>query len=472
MHASTSTFIGVLALASGLATPVLGEPLSLSDVLSASVQHDQRIRAAGFEADARQAEIRAVSRKMLPTVRLEANAFLWDSAFDYQFDFAPLGEALGPLLPPGAQVDLPQMNLRVRDDFVFTFQASLVQPLSQLYRIYKGYQAKSEMFASAQAEVEAQRLNVQREASRAYFNHLQAMRARITLAQALEQVDAFEVQTQRYMKAGLVEREALLKVQVQRAELERARIEVEKGVALSGSMLNMLMGRDLETALELQCGTMTPTVAGTPCPDVPADRAAEIDLAEQQEEAVNNRPDLKSARAQRQAAGHGRKATYGKLWPDVTALLAYQNNQGTGEFMPENAVFGGVTLTWNAFEWGATYAEYDAAKSRASAAGAAVQGAEDGIRLRIKQRRLEVEGASAQIDVARAGLDLAQENLRLEEARFEAQTNTATDLLAAQTSVVKAENALNTAVLDHQAKQIELRLALGRDLTRPSRNEQ
>jgi len=472
MHASTYTLIGTLALATGLAVPAHGAALTLDDLLSASVEHDQRIRAAGFEAQARAAEIRSVSRRMLPMVRLEANAFIWDSAFDYQFDFTPLGEALGPILPPGAQVTLPTMNLRVRDDFVFTFQASLVQPLSQLYRIYKGYEAKSEMFASAEAEVQAQRLNVQREATRAYFNHLGALRARGTLAQALQQVEAFEVQTQRYAKAGLVERDALLKVQVQRRELERAQIEVEKGVALSASMLNMLMGRDLETPLELSCAVNSSTVAGTPCPDVPKALDDGSDLAGLQEEAVQNRPDLKSARAQKKAAGHGRKATYGKLWPDVTALLAYQNNQGTGEFMPENAVFGGVALTWNAFEWGATYAEYDAAKARAAQAAAAVQGAEDGIRLRVKQRQLEVAGARAQVAVARAGLELAQENLRLEKARYDAQTTTATDLLSAQTSVVKAQNALNTAVLERQAKQLELRLALGRDLTQASRNSQ
>ncbi len=471
MQAFTYKTIGLLALASGLATPALGAPLSLSDVLTTSLKHDRRIVAAGFAVEARAEEAKSVQRRMLPMLRMEANAFVWDSAYEYTFDFTPLGQAFGPLLPPGTQLQLPEMKLLVRDDLVLTFQASVVQPLTQLYRINKGYQAKSAMREAAEADVQVQRLQVQKEAAIAYFNHLGALRAQATLAQAMQQVEAFEVQTQNYLDAGLLEKDSLLKVQVQRRELERATIEVEKGIALSASMLNMLMGRDLESPLQLQCAVQSATVAGVPCADVPAALDEKLALGDLQDEAVNNRPDLQGARAQSKAARHGQSATYGKLWPDITALVAYQNNQGTGEFMPDNAAFGGLSLTWNAFEWGATYSEYNAAKAKAAQAAALVAGAEDGIRLRIKQRRLEVKGAGAQVDVARAGLELAQENLRLETARYEAQTTAATDLLAAQTSAVKARNALNTAVLQLQAKQIELRLALGRDVNAPSRNQ-
>lgn len=454
-----------LLTAASIAAPALAEPLSLDAVLSASVEHDRRIVAAGLEAEAREADARAVGRRLLPVLKAEANAFVWDSAFDYEFDFTPLGQAFGPLLPPGTQLDLPALDLRVRDQFVFTFQATIAQPLSQLYRIYRGSQAKDKMVEAAQADVDRKRLDVQGEAVEAYFNHLAALRARDTLNKALEQVDAYEKKTKSYLEAELIEKDALLKVQVQRRQLERARIEVDKGVALTASMLNMLMGRPLDTPVELTCGTATTSVALASCTRSATSDLGADDLAAWQDEAVTARPELRSARAQQAAADLGKKATYGELWPDVTALVAYQNNQGTGEFVPENAVFGGVALTWNVFEWGATKAKYDAMKARAAQAEAMVAHAEDGIRLHVQQKRLELEGARAEIEVAQAGLELAQENLRLEQARYDAQTTAATDLLAAQTSVVEAENALDRALLQKQAKQLELRLAAGRDLT-------
>lgn len=101
------------------------------------------------------------------------------------------------------------------------------------------------------------------------------------------------------------------------------------------------------------------------------------------------------------------------MFPELNLVAAYNHNAGMGDLMLRNEAFVGLMLNWNAWDWGSTLAEADAASLRAREAALRVRAAEDGLRLEVAQRYFELEEARKSEAVARAALLLAEENLRL-----------------------------------------------------------
>lgn len=441
-----------------------GEYLELQDMLRIAVQNNPQLKAAALEVAVREAGEKSVTRHMLPTVRVEAKAMLWNDKFHFKRFQNELGPMLGQMAQQmgggtAPQGPMPDLTLNVRDQFMLTFQAMIIEPLGSLYQIYQGGQAKAHMTDAARHDLKAEQSKLELQLVEAYFNHISASKMLEVTEAALKQVEAFEKKTRQYMDAGLAEKRSLLKVEVQRQQLQQNQLQAQKGVRLTLAMMNMLMNRPLDTPFGIRC------LKDKSCETAKFDRTLHgQDLVQLQNEAVDHRPELLSARQQREAAGRGAKAKSAALLPELNAVVAYQHNHGTGEIMPEDAVFGGLMLNWNVFEWGATQAEADEASLQHQKAQAAISAAEAGIRLDVHQKRLELEEAMAGRGVAKAAKDLAAENLRLEEAGYEVQNTTATDLLAAQTAHVKADIEYTVAEMKVRLAERQLWVALGRSL--------
>jgi outer membrane protein TolC len=219
-------------------------------------------------------------------------------------------------------------------------------------------------------------------------------------------------------------------------------------------MINMHMGRPLSTTFEISFEDKESFQQILTRP-----------LSKQQSEAIQNRPELIAARHQKQAASHGKDALIGKLLPEINLIASYQNNYGMGDFMLENEFFGGVMLSWNFWEWGAKFYKMKAAEAKYEKAVKSIAFAEEGIKLDVEQKRLSLEEAVKQHELAHARLKHAEENLRIEQSKYEVQESTATDLLQAQTSALRAEKDITVATMQIRVAQHQLLLAMGIGLT-------
>lgn len=463
-----SSIFGIAFASSAAAdTSPAGKPaddppvLALEQIIERALAHNKSLEVAALEVQARAHDRDAVAAKALPTLRAEITGLRWDDEFDYVFDTAPLAEAFAPILPPGSPaVALPDLGINIRDAWTLQSQLMVVQPLTGLVQLHHGAAAKGHMVDAAREDAVAARHEIEGKVLVAFYAHAAAVRMAATVEAALEQIAAFTTQTKAYVDAGLVERDALLKIDVQRAQMEKARFQARKGVDLTRAQLNLYMDRPLDAPFTAQCADDTTIEARV----AEARARLEVPLADLQRAAVEARPELRSARQQRAAAEAGRSAVRAEWLPEVNAMVAWQNNQGLGDIMPENAAFGGLMMKWNFWEWGATEAKIDAADVRARQAVATIDAAEDGIALHVEHQRLELIESLEQKTVAEVALTSAVENLRIEEARYAAQETTAADLLAAQTARVRAENDHALALIGVQAAARSLDLATGRDL--------
>jgi outer membrane protein len=345
------------------------------------------------------------------------------------------------------------MEVTVRDQVTAKLTVMLVQPLTQLYQITYGHRAREALAQAGAVEVTGARRALQLQVAQAFFGAHGAEEMLQSILQSERQLEAMEQQTRRYLEQGLINKDALLKVQVQREELARSRFAVEKGIRLSHATLNMLMGRPLDAPLSL-----------APPPPVTMAGTATVSLSALQAQATDARPELVAGRAKVRAAEAAHDATFGKLFPDLNLVGAYNHNAGMGDLMLRNEAFVGLMLSWNVWEWGSTWAESQAAGHRAQEAALRIRAAEEGLQLEVAQRYLDLEEAKKAAAVAEAALALAQENLRLEQNYYAAQQSTATDLLSAETATLRARNDRTVATIQVQLAERALTVATGQDL--------
>ena len=110
-------------------------------------------------------------------------------------------------------------------------------------------------------------------------------------------------------------------------------------------------------------------------------------------------------------------------------------------------------MSWTPFAWGETYHALREAKARARQVELALERAESLIGLEVEANHAKAEAQLETINVAKTRIEHAEELYRVERARFEVEHATATDLLAAQTALLRAR-------LDHDAARYSYLTAL------------
>ena len=435
---------------------------TLEDCLKRSVAKSSEIEVAKMEAEIQEYERKSMRGNYFPKVSLDARIVKFNDPVYLDVDLSFLSVLLQDFLPMLSPETLAQLGamqeeglqLKVRDDLIYEAGVTVVQPLTQLYRISAGDRARKALAVAARREGISVQRKIELQVVKAYAGLVAAVSMEKTIASALVQLDAMEKQVQGYLDAELVERNALLKVRVARAQYQKNLFSAQKGADMARAALNMLMDRPLTASLE-PSSDMTVRLQK---------KDIDASLSVQQKEAVDSRPELESARAKVEAAKYAQKATAGKMIPELSLVFRYHNTQGTGQMQPENELFGGLILTWDIWDWGVDYYETQAAKSRYRKAQTQVSNAEDMIRLDVQSKWLELQEARKSVEVSEKQAELADENLRIEQMRYDANEATTSDLLEAQTLQLKAANDLIIARINVDAALYSLAVARGLDL--------
>ncbi|NOZ00776.1 MAG: TolC family protein [Deltaproteobacteria bacterium] len=460
----------LVALGFFLAVTLVGVPepharqLSLRDAMQQAVMNNPNLKAAGYEADARLQEQHSVRGRFLPVIKTSANVLYWDDKFSAGVDLSAITDILGdlaPLLPQTSQDKLANLknsspSIQIRDRLTYKASVTIAQPLIQLYGIYFNHAAAGGLAKAAAYDLESARLQLELEVARTYYGMLAGMRMTDSLAVALEQVGAYESQVRAFLDAGRVERNALMKVEVQQAELQKAQFAADKAVRLSRARLNVLMGQPQDTEFEPEPIRLDDE------PDHPS--PGPEPLSSYVDHALAKRPDLLSIRQTMNASRARRQAAISAMLPELNAVFNYDYNGGMGEIQPENQYFVGLTLSWNIWEWGASYYQVKAAESRMDQAASRLAGQSQQVELEVKSRKLDLEEALQGHGVALVQRKQAAENLRIEKARYAAGQTTTADLLQAQAIDVKSANDLILAEMKVLESRQALLVAGGYDL--------
>lgn len=454
--------------------------LSLSEALNLALEQNPELHLEKSKIEEAEETAKSMASLFGPKLSAEGNLLLWDSALPFKLDLPTSSSTSSSSnitpeqiqqmnLTPDEMVTLakysdllavfpkltPLMfsgfsNMRnIRDQVTGQISLTLAQPLTPLLQINAGYQATKLMSESASLDFLGKRDDVMFKTSEAYLQLLQTMQFTEVAKTGVEQVAKHIEQAQKYYSAGLIGKQEVLKAQVELARANEQLIKARYGSSLAESALAMHLGLSIDEKI-----TPTEKVADPP-------PKFEMSLEDCLRQAQDKRNELKAMGKKIEAAEQNRSRTKWSLLPQLVAAGTYQRTHGQGTFSPESSYFVGGILKWDIWEWGRTNHELKAASAKRSQAEIGQHLIKQGIYLQTKKAYLDLKQSEEALEVARTSITKAEEDFRIEQKRFESNTNTGTDVLDAQLALTRAKLSYTTALYGYYIAQASLKRAIG-----------
>src|SRR5581483_9106990 len=185
-------------------------------------------------------------------------------------------------------------------------------------------------------------------------------------------------------------------------------------------------------------------------------------LAEVENQALTNRPDLKRIGSEEQAQRQSVSIAKSSFGPRVNAFAGWEMDNPT--FVAGgggNNWLGGVEMQIDLFQGGAKRAALARERALQEKITAMKQVASDRIRLEVRRAYHNVESARQEVEVARAAIAQAQDSLRINQDRYDAGLTTVTDLLGAEEAALHSQTDYWEAVYRFHTSYAGLELAGG-----------
>ena len=363
---------------------------------------------------------------------------------------------LSPITPPvfAGGIRFPV----ILDNFVL--QASLSVPLSDyLFRLSKAYSAATLSEEAAKLDTLAAETKAASDARVAFYNWVKAIGQREVLAQALDVTREHLTDAQNLLKAGLASRGDVLAVEAQVAGGQATLEQASGYVAVAEEQLRISMHLD----------PTAPVILGE---DVLGDLPpSTFDLASLKQEALSQRPEVRSITLNEEALLKSASAVRAGQWPRLDAAgNAYYSNPNQrifptrGEFRATWDV--SVQLSWSpndVFAARANAAELEANAGRLRAQRTQIR---DGVGLEVVAAASELRTAEVNVDTVKSQLVSAAEAHRVRRETYRAGKATSVELADAEVSLFRAELARMNASIDVRIARVKVDHAAGRDSKR------
>ena len=269
--------------------------------------------------------------------------------------------------------------------------------------------------------------------------HLDAIRVSAQV-KSLEQAMADAVENVRL--AGLREREGIgLKSDLLRADTHLATVEQQQLTARNNlTLTRMRMALALGAGEGSQIDVAGPGISLAP----------DCSHGELYRVALQERPDLRRLRADRDKGAAALRLASGAYLPTLDAFGSYQFNSKEYPFGSDNDSWvTGVSLKWQLFDGFRRNSERKRALAGRTAAEEELSAKTGEINLQIRENCLRRDEAVKQREVARRALLAAEEAVRLLARRYENSLATMLDLLDAQTALNQSRSRLVDAEAEY-----------------------
>lgn len=335
--------------------------------------------------------------------------------------------------------------------------------------------------AATEKDVEAGTNDLELETTQAYWHVVTERERLLVLAEAVRTYDAHAVDVQHRMDVGLAARNELLAIQVERDRADLARLEVANQARSAEENLQRLIGaiapiRPLETldpaaASSQRFGSTEGNLPGETrqrpgqAPEGSDQVAAKIVAL--QDAALAQRPEREALRARVEAAEARRRAERSGYLPNLSAVAGWDYARPSARIFPpeeawEDSWEAGLQLNWTFFDAGRTAGATQRAEGQANALRAQLKDLEDRIRLEVSARARDLETARAAVEVANRAVESARENVLVSRDRFREGVLASSELLDAETSLLRADLDRTHAMARERIAAASLAHATGR----------
>lgn len=320
-------------------------------------------------------------------------------------------------------------------------------------RIQAARDAASETERASVSDRAAATNDLAAETHLAYMSVLVARETARVLGEAIAAYDAHLKDARNRQELGLIASHETLAVTVERERAELARVQAKNAVGVAEANLRRLLGVPAETRLEL-----------APPPEAAAVANETADLVRR---ATEGRPEVEALKARIRAAEAGSRIAGAATKPQAGVQAGFDYASPNPRILPLAGAWKdtwsvGLALSWKVLDGGKADAAVAQAAAQADALRAQLQDLESRIALEVSARRLDLDSALAGRAVAQRGIEAARDALRVARDRFREGVLTSSELLDAETRLLRAELEATQTEGQIQMAVAQLNRAVGR----------
>ncbi len=422
--------------------------LTLDSCLTLAAQNNRNIRKSELAIEKAKQVKAQVFTKYFPQVQAQAGAYYALEPM-LEFDIDDIGNAtVRDLLTTlygnyGAALGLP--NTVAMCQYGYMVGVTAVQPVYMGGKIVAGNRLAQLGVEAAEKQAEMSDRDLLEQVEESYWLLVGLQEKQATVDAALALIDTIHRTAETAVEAGLVLRTDLMQVELRRAEMERTQIQLSNGIRLATRALVQSVGLPQSVCDSVRVPSVDMAEAlSDSLPPLYVDGAEttpEHTLLDMQVEAAKLRRRMTIAEALPNVAVG---AHYGYSKAQANLLKDGQWGSDTGNGMVFVVVKVPITSWW---ETGHKIREHSLTIKQAELER---DHTDELLSLRNQQTYDKLQEAYLLWQNNRRALSKAQENYRLSEVQYKAGTVTISDLLMAQTTLLKAENELSDAYISYR----------------------
>jgi len=428
------TVAAALLLSGALAHAQSATRLTVEQAVQEAFRVNDQLRAAQARAEAAGDTSRSVRGNLLPALSATEQWQHYDAPFVINLS----GQ-------PGQGVTVRNINAN-------TLGVAANQPLLGLVRLGFGLASANHSADASHSDAQAVAASLGEQVRTTYLRLFEALAQQSIAQTSVEQLQKQVQDAEARYRAGTITNADLLRFKTAAANAQQQFIQAQTEALVDRQALLTYLARNPEDpSIEFVEPEELERVAAEPVPQ-PVDSLINQSLAE--------RPEVRRAQSQAEAARDNDKAAYAALLPELNVQAAYQWTKGQ-LFFPENSAYIGVLVSWPFWNWGATYYAARSAEQQANAAEALSQDARRQAAYEVSSRYVQLKAQFVAVQVAETAIASAEEAYRVTDAQVRAGIGTTTDLLDAQSALTTARLNLARARYERAVARVALDRAVG-----------
>jgi len=338
-----------------------------------------------------------------------------------------------------------------KDRDLSNVNTSIKQPLFSGGSITSNYRLEKLGVDLSKTNVEVVKRDIVLQVREGYFNILRAEKFLAVAQQAVKQFEAQLEVTKAFFEVGIVPKNDLLQAEVKLANAMQGLVKAENDLAVAKASFNTLLRREINAPLSVV--------------DILQYKPFPLRFEESLEEALQKRPEIKTAELNIDQAKENVKIARSGFFPTVNLTGTYGRNSEEvglmGDLRSERWNVQALA-TMTLWDWKKTASKVGENKVKVTQAEDSKVQLVEGVTFEVKQDYLNMLQAEKSIGVAEKSIEQAEENLRMNEERYKYQVATATDVLDAVTLLAQARVNYYSALSDFNVAKARLERAMGR----------
>lgn len=405
----------------------------LTSAIQFALKNNPSLRSARLGIESERYAIEAAKADRLPRIDLGAGV----TRYRYPTALTPI-----VIQPPLTSLELPDFEKTIYDAGV-SFRLALFRGGRIMRNIRIAEMRKSvveDNYASARQDLVYNITSV-------YNKILQLQRLLKANEATVSQIESHRNTVEQFLRAGTAARVDLLSAEVELAHARQSALLVKNNLESAGELLKNLMGMD-DPAASVALVDQAPASTAHP--------SEEESIAT----ALRQRPDYRAVATKVRIAEERVKSARGKRLPEVSAAGEYTKRAGETTDAKENWYLG-ARMTFPLFDGGLIRSEIQRERTELERVREEERAARLAIAREVRDAVLFIENAADRMSAAQVAIESAREALRVERLRYDTGVGTNTNVIDAQTALLRAETDACQALYDREVALALLRKNMG-----------